>query len=128
MVAVWSQSGGVPKLDHYTLGPDQVPSVKLVLGEERHVVGTPVTNQGAAGEWVIRYQPAVSQVSEWSRYVAYLIEVEEFEIVRSDHPDDQAGMTVLIKPSVEDGYSINLQIQWDTSGYTLTAWRSHQSV
>jgi len=128
MVAVRSFGGGLPKMDHYELGPDQVPSVKLVLGGERRVVSSSITTVRDSSEWVIRYQPAAGQPTEWSQYLEYLVGAEGFEFLRRDKPTDPVGVAVLTKPSVEAGFIIYLQIQWDATGYTLTALRSRQSV
>jgi len=115
-------------MDHYELGPDLVPSVKLVLGGERRVVSSSITTVRDSSEWVIRYQPAPGQPTEWSQYLDYLIGVDGFELLRRDKPTDPVGVAVLTKPSVEAGFSIYIQIQWDATGYTLTALRSRESV
>ena len=128
LVAVRTIRGGVANLDSYGLGPDTVPSVKQVLGGERKMLSHSVTDLPETSEWVIRYQPVADHMDEWSGYISYLVDKEQFEIVQSDNLTATTGVVGLAKPSATDGFYLYLQIWWDESGYTMTILRTRQPV
>jgi len=109
------------KEDHYVIGNDQIPSVKLALGEERKITGLNVsTAVGGATTKEIKYQVAgTQQGNEMLAYFTYLQEQDGFLSVSDIDFSGLTGKGVVARNSVDDGHQIQLKIQYDAAGYTI---------
>ena len=112
------------KADYYEIGKDQVPSVKLVLGEERKVTGISTSAKtGGVSTKEIKYQVAAEQNKDMLKYVTYLCERDSFAALTDGDFNKPEGGIELGRNSVDDGYMVQVHIKFDTSGYTVTLLR-----
>ena len=113
---------GAGKMDYYKLGKDQIPSVKLALGEERKVTGTSSSTSTSGGQTKeYTYQVAGSnQNTDMVNYLTYLREKDGFLLLTAFDFNGPEGTCVVGRNSVEAGYEIQLQIEYDRSGYTIS--------
>jgi len=110
--------------DYFDIGKDQVPSVKLVLGETRKVTGGGASTEIGVTTKSYSYQVAENQGAEMLKYAKALI--EDYGYYNST-PNDFSGPTgkgfQFVKASVEEGYIVQVQIDYDEDGYYLTLSR-----
>jgi len=105
--------------DYYELGNDQIPSVKLALGEERKITGiNSSVNNGVTMKEYTYSVPDKDQGLEMSRYLTYLRGQGFLLLTDADFNAPEAWCKVG-RNSVDDGYEIIVQIDYDTKGYTI---------
>ena len=117
-----SSLNNAAKEDYYVLGNDKIPSVKLALGEERKITGLNVsTALGGATKKEFKYQvPGTEQGREMFEYYTYLHDKDGFLRLGDIDFNESAGKGVVARNSVDDGHEIQLQIEYDAVGYTIT--------
>ena len=118
-VIAWNNAGNP---DYYTIGKDKIPSVKLALGEERKMSGTSSSAALGGGQTKeFRYQVSGSeQNDDMFTYLTYLREKDGFLLLTGFDFNGPVGSCLVGRNSVDDGYEIQLQIEYDRSGYTIT--------
>ena len=110
------------KADYYKISDDEVPSIRLALGEERKVIGT----NSASDVGGIRRKQYMYDASEDTRgdlveYVTYLMENDDFLTITEIHLDAETGKDMqLARNSVTEGKMVVVQIDYDKDGYTIT--------
>ena len=113
---------GAGNADYFKLGKDQIPSVKFVLGEDRKLTGTRSSAALGGGTLkVFEYQvPGSEQSTDMSIYLTYLREKEGFLLLTDVDFNGPEGLCVVGRNSVDSGYEIQLQIEYDKEGYTIS--------
>ena len=113
--------GNAAKEDYYKLGDDQIPSVRLVLGENRKVTGSATEKSGDVTKRTIEYKvDGTEQKREMQKYYTYLSEKDGFLNLTDINFEKSSGKCVVGRNSVDKGYEIQLQISYSESGYTIT--------
>ena len=108
------------KLDYYEIGADKIPTVKLAIGEERKVVGVSNSISGKVTTKEIKYEVSGSkQGEEMLDYYLYLHDDGFLTLTDIDFSGSR-GTGVFGRNSVDDGYEIQLQIEYNREGYTIT--------
>jgi hypothetical protein len=119
------------KADHYEMGNDKIPSVKLVLGEVRKVKSLHYSYKNNYSARTIGYSTdpgdQAQAAGDMEKYVRYLRENEGFVLSKSgeSHQSVDGGPFIrgvqmtLVKNSVDDGMSITLDIDYNAKGYKL---------
>ena len=122
ITAVVVSLNGAGKKDYYKLGNDQIPSVKLALAEERKLTGTSSSSAlGGVSTKVITYQVSGSeQNADMVNYLTYLRDKDGFLLLTGYDFNGPKGTCVVGRNSVDAGYEIQLQIEYDRSGYTIS--------
>jgi len=126
VILVLNQTGGTVNVnqDYFTIGADQVPSVKLVLGEERKISGSSSTVEKGVTTVVVKYSVGENQNAEMKKYADALVNDYKFT---STAPYDFSGSSgkgiEFAKESKEDGYVVLVTIDYGSSGYDLTIKR-----
>ena len=110
------------KADYVKFGKDQIPSVKLALGEERNLTSASTSAAVGGGQTkVFVYQVSgTEQNTDMFNYLTYLREKDGFLLLTGFDFNGPEGACLVGRNSVEDGYEIQLQIEYDRSGYTIT--------
>ena len=110
------------KADHYEMGKDRIPSVKYVLSEERKVTGVNSSINGKATSKEIIYElSGPERRDELYKYYKYLVEKDGFyNLNQIDFDSENKGSVVIGRNSIDDGYEIQIQLKYDTDGYTVT--------
>jgi len=112
--------GKTAKLDYFEIGDDKIPTVKLALGEERSVVGINTTISGKVTTKKIEYEVSGSNQSD-DMFDYYLCLRDDGFVTLTDIDfSGSKGTGVVGRNSVDDGYEIQLQIEYDFVGYTIT--------
>ena len=121
---------GTSNADYFKFGKDQIPSVKLVLGEERKLVSTSTTAVPGGGQTkVFEYQvPGTSQNEDMFNYLTYLREKDGFLLLTGFDFNDQEGSCVVGRNSVDEGYEIQLQIEYNRNGYTISVLKQKGGI
>jgi len=118
-------TGSQANKDYFDIGKDKVPSVKLVLGEKRNISGGGVGTTNGVTTRTINYSVAENQGPEMLKYAKALIDDYGFY---NSTPNNFSGPTgkgfEFVKESVEEGYLIEVVIDYDEHGYDLTLIRS----
>jgi len=121
-------TGGAAKKDYYVLGKDQIPSVKLVLGEVRKIASSNTATQNGATMKEYRYnEPGRDQAYEMSTYLTYLRGEGFLLLTDADFYADEAWCKVA-RNSVDAGYWVVVQIEYDTKGYVITLLKEQGEV
>jgi len=116
-----SSLNNTAKADYYELGRDKIPSVKLALGEERKVTGvrSSISNNETTKE--IKYEVSgTDQKSDMWDYYSYLRDNDSFLSLTDIEFSGSRGTGVVGRNSLDDGYIVQLQIEYDQNGYTIT--------
>ena len=124
IIVAFLVTGNTAKQDYIKIGKDEVPSVKLILGEERNITGvsSSVTNGVRTKE--IKYSVTEHQSEEMFRYAQALVDNYGFYSLNdSDFTGDRGYGFEFAKESSEDGYIVIVRIDYDRSGYTITLSR-----
>ena len=116
IVAV-AATGGAAKADYYKVGGDQVPSVKLALEEERKVTSTTKSTSNGVTSQITVYKSSSPQ-DDVNAYVAYLKANDGFSFRTDADGDELFG-----RDSKDQGYVLNMEITYDSEGYTVTLER-----
>ncbi|MCL2463368.1 MAG: hypothetical protein FWF44_11930, partial [Defluviitaleaceae bacterium] len=123
VIIVIGQTGGSinASQDYFTLGPDQVPSMKLVLGEERKISSSSSSVSNGTRTIVVKYKVDDNQSADLKKYTDAL--VNDYKFI-STAPYDLSGSSgkeiKFAKESKEAGHIVLIQIDYGTSGYDLT--------
>ena len=111
--------------DFFTVGIDEVPSVKLILGEVRDVISVSKSTSSGVVEMVVKYSVSSNQNEEMFVYATALCDDYEYYRLNDNNFERSTGRDFqFATESVEDGYIVIVTIDYDTSGYTLTITRS----
>ena len=109
------------KQDFIKIGKDEVPSVKLILGEERKVTGVTSSTENGFAKKVIEYSVAKDQNSEMLKYAQALYDDYGFvNITDNDFTGPTGTDFEFAKESVEKGCVVIVRIDYDLNGYTVT--------
>jgi len=125
LILVSGSMSTAAKEDYYTIGNDRVASVKLALGEVRTItgLGSSITN----GVTKIEYKYQVlgnQQGNEMSKYVTYLVDQDGFSHAGDIDFSTPTGKGQVERPSVDDGYVVVMQFEYDKDGYTIIITRT----
>lgn len=102
------------------LNPDKIPTVKLALGEERKLTNVSISKSGSANIMEIKYDvPGTKQNEDMVKYLTYLRK-EGFLVLTDIDFSGPSADGVVGCNSIESGYEIQLQIQYDSKGYTIS--------
>ena len=117
-------TGNVAAQEYFKLGPDQVPSVKLILGEERNVTSYNNSTSDGVQTIVIEYKVAENQNTEMQTYALALMDDYGFANTNAyDFSGPTGSGFEFATESVEEGFVVMVKIGYDTNGYTLTLMR-----
>lgn len=119
-------TGNTAKKDYLTIGNDEVPSVKKIIGEERNVTGVSSSNQNGIKKKVITYKVSAYQREEMQEYSKALYDRYGFWYYETDESDFSGSSGVdlrMARESKDDDYIIILRIDYDMSGYEITLTR-----
>ena len=121
IIAGNTATGKAADRDYFRIGADEVPSVKLVLGEKRDVssVKTGTTDNGR--EMVINYKVAEGQGNDMGIYAKALM--DDYGYINTtpyDFTGPKGSGFEFAKESVMDGFVVLVQIDYGTGGYDLT--------
>jgi len=114
--------------DYYVLGSDQIPSVKLALGEKRKITSasTSISNGVAMKEY--QYSaPDVDQALEMSQYLTHLRGQGFLLLTDVDFSAPEAWCKVG-RNSEDSGYQVVVQIEYDNKGYTVIVVKEEGSI
>ncbi|MCL1895957.1 MAG: zinc ribbon domain-containing protein [Clostridiales bacterium] len=121
LVVANAATGKAADRDYFRIGADEVPSVKLVLGEEREVSGVKTGTNAVGREMVINYKVDEGQGEDMGKYAKALM--DDYGYINTT-PYDFTGPKgkgfEFAKESVMEGYVVLVQIDYDTKGYDLT--------
>ena len=118
--AVTGIVGKTAKLDYFEIGDDKIPTVKLALGEERTVANVSTSISGKVTTKTIEYEVSGSeQGNEMFDYYLCLRDDGFLTLTEIDFSGSR-GTAIVGKNSVDDDYEIQLQIDYDFVGYTIT--------
>ena len=106
--------GNIKKADFFELGADQVPTVKLVVGE-RKITSVSSSIENGITTKIYEYR-SDSSVADIEQYIKYLREDEDF-IVTS--VNDNKNDVYYGKNSVAEGRIILVYIDANPFGYTI---------
>ena len=121
VLAVTIPLSNATKADYYTIGADQIPSVKLALGQTRKVTSVSTSTSGGVTTKVIKYQVSgTTQNKDMSAYMVYLHDKGGFYTLTDIDFSPASATGGLGRNSKDDGQELLLQIEYDTSGYTIT--------
>jgi len=122
--------GNEAEKDYFTLGPDQVPSMKLVLGETRDITSFKSSTSGGVQTVTVVYKLDAERDYETYedkdvfRYAqALILDYGYINTTDYNFKGDTGSGFIFANESVEDGYILMVQIDFDTKGYTLTITR-----
>ena len=122
-------TGNAADKDYFKIGSDQVPSVKLVLGEKRDTTGVSSSTEGGVTTKVISYSVAENQNREMLTYAKALMDKYGYINTTDYNFNGPAGSGFkFAKESVEAGYVVIVQIDYDAKGYTLTLMRGKGTI
>ena len=113
---------GAGNTDYFKFGNDKIPSVKLALGEERKLTSASTSAALGGGQAkVFVYQVSGRrQNDDMFNYITYLREKDGFLVLTSFDFNGPEGACIVGRNSIDDGYMIQLQVEYDRSGYTIT--------
>jgi hypothetical protein len=115
------QTSDPTSTDFYIIGQDQVPSVKLVIGETPQIIDDITSQSSSVTTRVITFlAPAGSPSQDMEEYVNYLCDHDGFEIWATNLSHAAHGWAEAQRNSVEVGQIIYLRIDTRDRGYTLT--------
>jgi len=117
-------TGNAANQDYFKIGPDRVPSVKLILGEQRDIASFNSSVSGSVRTIDIKYKVDENQNSEMFEYTQALINDYGFVNTNANNFTGPTGSEfIFATESVEEGYIVMVQVDYDTGGYTLTLTR-----
>ena len=113
-------TGKAAKKDFYELGNDKIPSIKYVLGDVRKISNTSTSISGGTTQKEYLYnEPGRDQGEEMSDYLTYLREKEGFLLLTDVDFTQPAAWVKVGRNSVDSGYEIIVQIEYDATGYYI---------
>jgi hypothetical protein len=116
--------GNTANQDLIKIGKDEIPSVKYILGEKRNVISIDNSIRNGISKKVIVYNVTANQNADMTTYIRALHDNYGFIHIKDNDFSGPVGVDIeLAKKSVEDGYIIIVQIDYDHSGYTIAFTR-----
>jgi len=110
--------------DYFDIGTDQVPSVKLVLGEDRDISSVNSSKSGGVETIIIKYKVDENQNREMEKYANALMDEYGFINTTAYNFSGTTGSGFqFAKESSEEGVIVLVDIDYDESGYILTLTR-----
>ena len=116
-----SATGKAADRDFFKIGADEVPSVKLALGEKRDISNLKTGTTETGREMVINYKVSEGQGDDMGIYAKALM--DDYGYINTtpyDFTGSRGSGFEFAKESVMDGYVVLVRIDYDTSGYDLT--------
>lgn len=109
--------GNATKAEEYTIGADTIPSIKAVV-EERKItsVSTSTFNGITTKEMELKSSSVQEDLSE---YIKYLKSNEQFYLLKEMDLSILPGTIQIAKESIEENQIIIMDIEYDSSGYTI---------
>ena len=106
----------------YMVNGEYVPSISSVLGGTREVVDSTSDSSYDYSTIKVQYNiPGYEQGLELNEYRLNLEAYESFILVTDANFGDAYGYDIrLARNALTDGYIVLIQLDWDTSGYTIT--------
>ena len=116
--------GNIADKDYFELGVDQVPSVKLVLGETRDISSSSSSTSNGIQTMVIKYSVETNQANEMRQYTQALVNEYGFVATTSSDFSMPTGNDMeFARESDEDGFIVMVSVEYGITGYTLTITR-----
>ena len=112
-------------IDYYEVAGDKVPSIKLVLGEERKVRGTSSSvDTNGVNKKQYDYTASADIRGDLAAYTAYLREKDGFVFITPADLTAETGKGIqLVRNSVTAGNMVVVQIDYDRNGFSITVMR-----
>ena len=104
--------------DYYTMGSDQIPSIKQIVGK-RSINSTETSTSNGVTTMKFVYNDNQSPQQDLIDYTVYLRESEGFTVTVSYDLNKAFGSAQLAKESLDEGKIIIMDIEYDSAGYTL---------
>jgi len=123
IIAAKAATGKAANADYYKLSGEQVPSVKLALGEKRKVTSTGSSKNGSSTAVENVYQ-SDTPGRDCFIYASYLVERDGFVCLEDVDFQDPTGKAYFGRNSAQDGYKLLATAEWNAAGYTVTVERS----
>lgn len=111
---VFSAVGKLQKADYYKMGEDNIPSIRLVVGE-RKLKGTSSSIENGIIKKLYEYQSETAS-DDISQYKQYLSEKEGYLVVKLENQDN---ILTYGKESIDEGEIILINIDSTPFGYTI---------
>lgn len=123
-------TGNTAKQDFIKIGADDVPSVKLIIGEERKITSVSTTTENGVTKKIIKYKVSERQNREMQKYAETLISDYGYYYVYSDNDfSGTSGIDLqLVKASVEADHILYVRIDYDREGYTVMITRGRGTL
>jgi len=122
--------GAEAEKDYFSIGPDQVPSMKLVVGETRNITSYKSSTTNGIKTITVVYKLddeldyETYEDKDVFRYAeALMLDYGYVNITDYNFRGDTGSGFQFARESIEDGYVLIVQIDFDTRGYTLTISR-----
>ena len=116
-------------LEYFTIGPDEVPSVMKVLGEQRKITKFNTGKSNGVDILEIKYEVDKEQGYDLSDYINVLDKDYNFKSLKPYDFNEPTGSEIeFAAKSKEDGYIIKLTIDYDEKGYSLTFRRGEGTL
>lgn len=116
------------KANYYEIGSDEVSSIKLALGEQRTIAGISTSTRNGVTTKEITYSvDGVDQNEDMIAYMNYLRE-EDFLLLTDVDFSGPEGEGELGRNSIDAGYSILVQLEYDDTGYVITLIRQKGEI
>ena len=129
ITAVVLLNNATAQQDFITIGPDQVPSVKYILGEERTIISIDDSDVDGIQQKILQYEVDSDQNEDMYRYSTALMDDYGYVPVTDYDYNGPIGEGFEVaKNSVEEGYLVAVRIDYYQDGYTLTYERQIGSV
>jgi type III secretory pathway component EscR len=109
--------GNVSNAKEYKLGDDTIKSIKTIVGKRKLTfTSSKVSNDVTEKEYVYKSDTVREDLEE---YVEYLIDEEEFLIIKSIDLTKKSSTFQLGKESEDSDEIILMTIDYNSSGYTI---------
>ena len=115
--------------DFFEIGGDKVPSVKHVLDEKRSISGVSTSKSGGVEKMVIEYKVKEDQAADMKEYAeALMADFDFYSVSNFDFSGTRGKDIQLAKESDKKGFIVIVDIDYNTSGYTLTISRGEGTL
>jgi len=122
-------TGNVAGKDYFEMGPDQIPTVKQILGEERKVSSYNSSISNGIQTVTVVYKVEENQRGEMKTYAETLMNSHGFINTTDVNFDlSVASGYQFATESREEGFIILLDIDYDENGYTLMFTRGEGTL
>ena len=121
--------GNAADKDYFKIGPDEIPSVKLVLGEDREITNYSLGKSSGLQKLEVSYKVDEDQNKDMREYAQALMDDYGFlNTTPYDFSGEKGKEFKFAKESEEDGYLLIVQIDYNTKGYDLTIMRGEGTL